>query len=185
MVRWWHCSCRTNKGVGISIHCIEVSNTVIKPWLKPYVYVTNLFYWALCVCMTSPMYTTHKKWLCHTYLPVTSLVTRKRGIRPLYSVKLVLLCQFPNVLGCVHKFIQLSQLLCRHLLNNSFRIYFKECLTWELTLSKVVGSNFFPLNLFASPSCGNSSRYSFHCDRNPMTCAGFVTSLCRRNSMIT
>lgn len=54
-----------------------------------------------------------------------------------------------------------------------------------LTFSKDVASNFFPEKRFASASCGNSSRYIFHCDRNPIICAGLVTCLCRRNSMIS
>lgn len=88
--------------------------------------------------------------------------------------------RLPHILCGVHKLIQLAELLSGHLAFGE-----QECMQnirAEHTFSNAVESNFLPTNLELG-SDGSWSKYVFHCDRNPMIYTGFVTSLCRRNSV--
>ena len=104
----------------------------------------------------------------------------------------------------MHKFIQLSDLLCWHLklhhelpssqISHTLHSYRElkkkekkiEIITdleKQLAFSKTVGSNFLPVHWDAtSLFFGIASKYIFHCDRKPITCFGLFIFWCRRNS---
>ena len=97
--------------------------------------------------------------------------------------KCVLRYRLPYTLCRMHELIKLSKLLRRHLTHISLeQKHPRSGIKKTHAFSNTVASSFFPEKVPPASSRGIWSKYTFHCDRKPMTCAGFETSLWRRNS---